>query len=224
MKISHYRPSECDVILGSECFFTILRNGRIFGSTGQPIAQSTMFGWVVAGRIRRNCNSSVMQSHLIRVENDCNIDSILQQFWKTEELPVKKSSLSEEEEFCENYLKSTYKINHQGRSVVKLSICREINQLGDTKGMDVSRLLTMENKFKLDSQLDREYKSFMKEYEELGHMSPTKELDYVTYFLPHHAVRRKDSITTKLRVIFDGSCRSPNSNSLNSVLGIGKIL
>ncbi|GBL81564.1 hypothetical protein AVEN_93368-1 [Araneus ventricosus] len=43
------RPSECDIILGSDCFFTILRNGRIIGSEGQPITQSTMFGWVVAG-------------------------------------------------------------------------------------------------------------------------------------------------------------------------------
>ncbi|GFY44666.1 DUF1758 domain-containing protein [Trichonephila inaurata madagascariensis] len=26
------RPSECDVFLGSDCFFSILRNGRITGS------------------------------------------------------------------------------------------------------------------------------------------------------------------------------------------------
>ncbi|GFX96285.1 uncharacterized protein TNCV_2291731 [Trichonephila clavipes] len=56
-------------------------------------------------------------------------------------------------------------------------------------------------------------------------MSPNKELDgRISYFLPHHAVRRKDSITTKLRVVFDGSCKPPNSNSLNSVLGVGQIL
>ncbi|GFX14677.1 DUF1758 domain-containing protein [Trichonephila clavipes] len=42
------KPWECDVILGSNCFFSILRNGRITGSKGQPIAQSTIFGWVVA--------------------------------------------------------------------------------------------------------------------------------------------------------------------------------
>ncbi|GFQ65402.1 DUF1758 domain-containing protein [Trichonephila clavata] len=64
----------------------------------------------------------------------------------------------------------------------------------------------------------------MEEYEKLGHKSPNKELDVkISYFLPHHTVRRKDSITTKLRVVFDGSCKS-NSNSLNSVLGVGQIL
>ncbi|GFS97762.1 DUF1758 domain-containing protein [Trichonephila clavipes] len=72
------KPSECDVILGSDCFFSILRNGRITGSKGQPIAQSTIFGWVVAGKIQGNRKTSLMQSHLIRVENECNVDSILQ--------------------------------------------------------------------------------------------------------------------------------------------------
>ncbi|GFV24735.1 DUF1758 domain-containing protein [Trichonephila clavipes] len=127
------KPSECDIILGSDCFFSILRNGRITGSKGQPIAQSTIFGWVVAGKIQGSCKTSFMQSHLIRVGNEC-IDSILQQFWQTEELPLKKISLSEEEEFCENHFKATYKINNEGRFVVKLPVYRDINQLGDTRG------------------------------------------------------------------------------------------
>ncbi|GFV36233.1 DUF1758 domain-containing protein [Trichonephila clavipes] len=82
------RPPECDVILDYDCFFSILRNGRITGSKGQPIIQSTIFGWVVASKILGNCKSHFMQSHLIRVKNECNIDSITQQFWQTEELPL----------------------------------------------------------------------------------------------------------------------------------------
>ncbi|KAF8790644.1 Sorting nexin-11 like protein [Argiope bruennichi] len=42
------RPSACDIILGSDCIFSILRNGKMSGPEGQPIAQSTIFGWVVA--------------------------------------------------------------------------------------------------------------------------------------------------------------------------------
>ncbi|GFS77633.1 DUF1758 domain-containing protein [Nephila pilipes] len=95
------RPSECDINLGSGCFFTILHNGKIIGSEGQPIAQSTMFSWVVADQIQKDSNSSCTQLHLIRVKNDSNMDSILLQFWQMEELPSLKSLLSEEEEFCE---------------------------------------------------------------------------------------------------------------------------
>ncbi|KAF8777969.1 hypothetical protein HNY73_014746 [Argiope bruennichi] len=216
------RPSVCDIILGSDCFFSILRNGKISGSEGQPIAQSTIFGWVVAGQIRRDSiSSSYIQSHLISVENDYNIDSVLQKFWQMEELPDKKFLMSDEEEFCENHFKSTCRINYQGRFVVRLPVYKDINQLGDTKGMAISRLLAMERKFKFDSEFEMEYKSFMSEYEELGHMSPNKDCDSSKpdYFLPHHAVQKKDSITTKFRVVFDGSCKPPNFNSLNSVLG-----
>ncbi|GFT77289.1 DUF1758 domain-containing protein [Nephila pilipes] len=94
-----------------------------------------------------------------------------------EELPSLKSLLSEEEEFCEIHFKSTYKINDQCRFVVKLPIYRDINQLVDTKGLALSRLSAMENKFKLDSAFEKEYKDFMNEYEEPGHMLPNKNLN-----------------------------------------------
>ncbi|GFW71559.1 uncharacterized protein TNCV_2309941 [Trichonephila clavipes] len=134
------KPSESDAILGSNCFFSILRNSRITGSKGQPITQSTIFGWVVAGKIQGNFKS-FMQSHLIRVENECNVDSILQQFWQIEELPLKKISSSEEEEFCETHFKATYKFNNEGRFMVKLPIYRDINQLGNTRGLAVFRFI-----------------------------------------------------------------------------------
>lgn len=38
------------------------------------------------------------------------------------------------------------------------------------------------------------------------------------YFLPHHAVIKTDSATTKLRVVFDGTCRTTLNLSLNDVL------
>ncbi|GFX94569.1 integrase catalytic domain-containing protein [Trichonephila clavipes] len=38
------------------------------------------------------------------------------------------------------------------------------------------------------------------------------------YFLPHHGVINDNSTTTKLRVVFDGSFKSTNGNSLNGIL------
>ncbi|GFW01360.1 DUF1758 domain-containing protein [Trichonephila clavipes] len=64
----------------------------------------------------------------------------------------------------------------------------------------------------------------MIEYESLGHMMPVenneKSMDPKIYFLPHHAVMKGDSVSTKLRVVFDGTCKPSNGNSLNSILGI----
>ena len=43
-------------------------------------------------------------------------------------------------------------------------------------------------------------------------------------FLPHHDVLREDKLTTKLRVIFNGSSPTTSSRSLNDILEIGSKL
>ncbi|GFT28220.1 DUF1758 domain-containing protein [Trichonephila clavipes] len=221
-------PKECDIILGSDCFFDILRSGKIVGSKNEPIAQRTMFGWVVAGKLNvKNKEPHELYSHFLSTANELNTDSLLQRFWETEELSVKKQFLSDEEQFCENHFKSNFKYD-EGRFVVKLPIYRDTSRLGNTKGIVISRLLAMERRFQVDKDFERQYKNFMIEYESLGHMMPVenneKSMDPKIYFLPHHAVMKGDSVSTKLRVVFDGTCKPSNGNSLNSILGIGKML
>ncbi|KMQ85515.1 hypothetical protein RF55_15882 [Lasius niger] len=66
----------------------------------------------------------------------------------------------------------------------------------------------------------------MQEYEDLQHMelveqSPNKDNDKRQCYLPHHGVLRESSITTKLRVVFNGSQRTRTGESLNSHLLVG---
>ncbi|XP_018361400.1 PREDICTED: uncharacterized protein LOC108760103, partial [Trachymyrmex cornetzi] len=41
------------------------------------------------------------------------------------------------------------------------------------------------------------------------------------YYIPHHAVLKGSSLTTKLRVVFDASCKSSTGISLNECLSVG---
>ncbi|CAI6354410.1 unnamed protein product [Macrosiphum euphorbiae] len=52
--------------------------------------------------------------------------------------------------------------------------------------MALSRFYNLERKLQRDANLYDEYRKFMVEYEELGHMKPAKSKG--TYFIPHHAV------------------------------------
>lgn len=45
-----------------------------------------------------------------------------------------------------------------------------------------------------------------------------------TCYLPHHAVVKESSTSTRLRVVFDASCKSDNSVSLNDMLLKGPVL
>ncbi|XP_037930865.1 uncharacterized protein LOC119665702 [Teleopsis dalmanni] len=67
------------------------------------------------------------------------------------------------------------------------------------------------------------YSEFMNEYVSLGHMSNIKAVDFSKphYFIPHHCVLRPQSLTTKLRVVFDASAKTCSKYSLNDTLMVG---
>lgn len=67
----------------------------------------------------------------------------------------------------------------------------------------------------------------MEEYESLGHMEKVdeeKDISVKTYYMPNSYVLNEHSRTTKLRVVFDGSCKSDSGLSLNDVLLKGPML
>ncbi|XP_062534536.1 uncharacterized protein LOC134203684 [Armigeres subalbatus] len=71
------------------------------------------------------------------------------------------------------------------------------------------------------------YVEFIREYIDLGHMRKVSEDASdatMRYYLPHHAVLKPDSTTTKLRVVFDASCPTSSGVSLNDALMVGPVV
>lgn len=58
----------------------------------------------------------------------------------------------------------------------------------------------------------------------MGHMTLVNNPEHARNFIPHHCVTKEDSSTTKLRVVFDASCRTSNGKSLNDILLVGPTL
>ncbi|XP_062558263.1 uncharacterized protein LOC134223140 [Armigeres subalbatus] len=85
----------------------------------------------------------------------------------------------------------------------------------------------LENKLSRDDALKEQYQNFMTEYETLGHMQLVTDHEHsltLCYHLPHHAVVRDDSTTTKVRVVYDASCKTPGGPSLYDALMVGPIV
>ena len=78
----------------------------------------------------------------------------------------------------------------------------------------------MERKLKDHGDVKQQYRDFIKEFVDMGHLEKAPQTSGLCYYLPHHCVF-KDSTTTKLRVEFDASSKSPNGNSLNDCLLLG---
>ncbi|XP_075157864.1 uncharacterized protein LOC142231126 [Haematobia irritans] len=139
--------------------------------------------------------------------------------------------MSEEGRWCEElYLRRTYR-NDNGRYVVSQPFKREYPndlQLGLSQNNAISQFKRNEARLMRNPDLKIQYDSVLQEYADLGHMimvDENKENSSDTvYYLPHHAVFKPDSATTKLRVVFNASSPTSNGVSLNNLLYTGPVL
>ncbi|XP_062557315.1 uncharacterized protein LOC134222188 [Armigeres subalbatus] len=153
---------------------------------------------------------------------DETLDSQLQRFWEIENFDEGKA-LTPNEQHCEEHFQATVARDDTGRYIVRLPLKEEkLSMLGDSHTAALRRFQQMEKRFAGDQDLHHSYMQFMSEYESLGHMEEVSVASRSPqFFLPHHAIQRPESTTTKTRVVFDGSCRGPASISLNDALYIG---
>ena len=221
--------SDIDMLLGSNVFWEILCRGQERLGPNAPILQNTQFGWVVAGNLQiplKLKNTSV--SCCTTNSSQESIDDKLTKFWTLEEVLNKKSALSVAEKFCEVNFEATTTRDSTGRFIVNIPFKNTIQKLGDSYAIARKRFELLERKLLKNAELKAEYCTFMAEYEQLGHMSKIEEVENFNYsdgyFLPHHAVLKKESLTTKCRVVFDSSAKTSSGLSLNDVQFIGPTL
>ncbi|XP_055634284.1 uncharacterized protein LOC129774549 [Toxorhynchites rutilus septentrionalis] len=210
-----------DMIIGAGLFFELLENQQLFLAAGYPTQQKTVLGYIVCGKLEQpKTNATGTQSCHICVED--SLDTQLQRFWEIENFDDGKA-LTPDENFCEEYFQSTVVRDNTGRYVVRLPLRKDkVLLLGDSYPAALRRFQQMEKRFLADEKLRQDYSEFMEQYERLGHMElSTVASSGPQYFLPHHAIHRPESTTTKIRVVFDGSCRGATSLSLNDALYVG---
>lgn len=152
-----------------------------------------------------------------RIMQPCLFKSTL--FWEVEGPQVRH--LSESEKTCEGHFKGTTPRDKEGRYVVALSFNHRVKELGESKTAALKLFLSLERKLRRDEALGQDYAKVIQEY--LGHLTEITD-DYIPnegYYLPHHAVFKNTSQTTKLRVVFDGSAATSSGISLNNTLHTG---
>ncbi|XP_050338255.1 uncharacterized protein LOC126764636 [Bactrocera neohumeralis] len=154
----------------------------------------------------------------------------LASFWELEEIS-KEKKLSEEDRYCEELYKETTKRNEDGKYVVSLPFRKDypVNiSLGSSLKIAYSQFYRNEARLSRDENLQKEYNRVLNEYVELGHMAKIHTNQTAdssnNYYLPHHAVKKEESTSTKVRVVFNASQASSNGTSLNDILLPGPVL
>lgn len=199
-------PGPIDLLLGADLFFEIFSGTKV-ALNKHAALHHTKFGWIVTGKVLETSNSNKSSALMV------NHDSALS-FFISKSNQRAMEELRAEEHFKENFCRST-----NGRFIVRLPLSQNPDVLGNSLTMAEKRFFNLERRLARDSSLAKQYDEFIQEYIALGHMElTTPASDKPMYYLPHHAVFKSDSSTTKLRVVFDGSAESTSGLSLNDIM------
>lgn len=202
-----------DLLLGADVYAKIIQDGIINESENLPVAQKTRLGYILCGNVpSHQCNIVVN-----------NMDDITR-FWAIEDIN-ESSNLSSEDQYCLNFYGETTFRQEDGRYVVRLPLKPGMeNALGYSKNIAIAQFKQLQSKFRKDRHIETEYKKFIQEYINLGHMRECTDESYGNQnstqecFLPHHCIER-DSITSSCRVcLFNASSKTSNGTSLNDIM------
>ncbi|XP_075150778.1 uncharacterized protein LOC142224886 [Haematobia irritans] len=223
-----YRSAKVDLLLGADVFPSIMLSGCLRGFCGTLMAQETVFGWILTGPIPVSNSSSF--STFVSYFCEISLDKEISKFWEVENVP-KKPVLSSSDDLCERLYRETTSRSSEGRYIVYLPFKEGHPQqlcLGRSRQMAMAQFYRNEARLLRNPDLKQRYDENLDEYLSLGHMTPiefdARALEGDNYYLPHHAVIKPESTTTKVRVVFNASAPSSNGASLNDVLHVGPVL
>lgn len=212
-----------DVLLGVDVYHDILKPGLILGPKGTPAAQATMFGWVLFG----NTNTHQLPAEVTTLHRSTSFPSCeeaLHKFWTLEEPPKPRLPLSPADRLLVPDYDQSHKRDDTGPFVVRLPFKPQGPPLGQSQPLTLRRFLSLDRRLqRFDKSQD--YATVINEYFTLGHAKRVPEADLNkpalhSFYLAHHAVY-KDSASTPLRVVFDGSMKTTTGVSLNDQLLVG---
>lgn len=213
-----------DLLIGADVFWELIESQQITLGPGQPIMHKSKLGWVLAGPLYTSSVTNYLQCNHVFVEGNekdltnQDLNEQLSKFWELEQVPQLTSHRTVEEIECENhFIKTSYR-NSDGRFCVKLPLVSDPDCLGDSFRAAKRQFLSLEKRLNNNLELKRSYTQFMQEYKTLGHLRESKVLvPDVCYFIPHHAVLKPTSESTKLRVVFNGSAKTTSGFSINDL-------
>ncbi|XP_062537786.1 uncharacterized protein LOC134206107 [Armigeres subalbatus] len=219
-----FSPSAVDMVLGIEFFFDFFESGRRISIGNQmPTFNESVFGWVV-------CGGQTKQTESLRVNcstaTTATLEKLIARFWASEEVGSSKI-LSTEEQRCEELFQQSIHRESDGRYTVSLPKDEDVvSRIGESRDIAYRRFLGTERRLARDANLREQYHQFMAEYIQLEHMTKVKDTpeSRKRCFLPHHPVIKEASTTTKVRVVFDASCKTSSGVSLNDALLVGPIV
>ena len=139
----------------------------------------------------------------------------LARFCEIEEIPRVEPMSKENRQSVEHYNTTTY-VADDGL----ITVCQPFKsetRLSNNFRTAKQKLFALERELKDHDDVKQQYREFIKEFVNFGHLEEAPETSSTCYYLLDHCVLN-DSKTTKLRVGFGASSKVPNDSYLNDCL------
>ncbi|GFT37684.1 integrase catalytic domain-containing protein [Trichonephila clavipes] len=155
------------------------------------------------------------------------VDRNLTKFWDLEAIGIKAESSCDPDDQAMQHFKSSVRFN-SGRYEVGFPWKSHTQELNDNFSVAEKRVKSLTRRFIRDPTLYIQYSEILKEYESQGIiervLETEKTTDRAVFYLPHQAVFRQESLTTKMRIVFDASSHEDGQPSLNDCIWSGENL
>ncbi|GFR30868.1 integrase catalytic domain-containing protein [Trichonephila clavata] len=178
--------------------------------------EDSVFGYIVTGSIQNN-QSNYYFCNFIQDQVDKN----LTKFWDLETIGIKEESSCDPDDQAMQHFKSSVRFNN-GRYEAVFPWKRDKQELNDNFSVVENRAKSLAKRFIRDPTLFTQYVEILKEYESQGIIERVfqieKPTDRAVFYLPHQAVFRQESLTTKMRIVFDASSHEDGQLALNECI------
>ncbi|GFU43352.1 uncharacterized protein TNCV_4089771 [Trichonephila clavipes] len=138
-----------------------------------------------------------------------------------EAIGIKAESSCDPDDQAMQHFKSSVRFN-SGRYEVGFPWKGHTQELNDNFSVAEKRVKSLTRRFIRDPTLYKQYSEILKEYESQGIiervLETEKPTDRAVFYLPHQAVFRQESLTTKMRIVFDASSHEDGQPSLNDCI------
>ncbi|XP_070854683.1 uncharacterized protein [Drosophila suzukii] len=159
------------------------------------------------------------------VTHHADLDTMVRSFMEMDNVQPNQSLLDSNDP-TESHFANTHTRSEDGVYIVEYPFKDGAPPIESTLPQATNRLVSLERRFRRHPELKKQYEEFLDDYLQRGHMEQLTSAQVMDdpdtcVYLPHHAVIKQDSLTTKCRVVFDGSGKDSSGISLNDRLHIG---
>ncbi|XP_065654634.1 uncharacterized protein LOC136081261 [Hydra vulgaris] len=208
-----YDDHKIHLIIGAGDIARIKLKGFRTGNDGEAIAEETIFGWTVMepGKSTSDC------LYFTKPTNDC-----YKELYSLDVLGLEDRSEGNQNEVYEEF-KEQLQQDSTGFYHTGLPWKEECSKLVSYSDGCISRLHSLLRKLEKKPNDLIKYNAIIQEQLKDGiiEYAPNKPTGKRMFYMPHRAVIKEDSETTKLRIVFDASAKEYGSPSFNDCLHIG---